>query len=109
LFRASKEGKAMFARTLRIQIHLDKIDEAAKLFEENISPLIKDTKGNMGAEFMADRKTGNCIIMTKWENEEDLIETEHSRLFQEQIVKLMNFFITPPIRDVYEVLYDEHF
>ncbi len=97
----------MFARMLRIQIHLDRTDETAKLFEENVIPVIKDTKGFLGAHFMADRKTGNCIILTRWETEEDLLETEHNRLFQEQLVKFLNFYITPPIREVFEVLYQE--
>ena len=97
----------MFARILRIQTHLDRADEAAKLFEENVIPIIKNAKGYIEAKFMADRKTGNCVILTTWKTEEDLLETEHSRLFQEQLVKFMNFFITPPIREVYEVLYKE--
>jgi hypothetical protein len=40
----------MFARMLRMQIHLDRIDEAAKLFEENVIPIIKDTKGYIEAK-----------------------------------------------------------
>lgn len=99
----------MFARILKIQTHLERTDEAAKLFEENVIPTIKDTKGLVEARFMADRKTGNCILMTMWESEEDLLETERNRLFQEQLVKFMNFFITPPVREVYEVLYREKF
>ncbi len=47
----------MFARMLRIQTHLDRIDEAAKIFEEHVIPLVKETKGHKGAYFMADRKT----------------------------------------------------
>ena len=97
----------MFARILRIQTHLDRIDEAAKLFEEHVIPLVKDKKGHKGAYFMADRKTGNCNIVTLWETEEDVLETEHSRFFQEQILKFVKFFITPPIREIYEVLYIE--
>lgn len=97
----------MFARILRIQIHLDKTDEVANFFEEQVIPEAKKIKGHKGAYFMADRKTGNCIIITLWETEEDLLETEHSRFFQEQLIKIMQFFITPPIREIYEVLYTE--
>ncbi len=97
----------MFARLLRIQFHLDRIDDAAKLFKDQVSPSVKTIKGYIGAKFMADRKTGNCVIMTFWETEEDLRETEHSRFFQEQLVKFMQYFIPPPIREVYEVLYTE--
>lgn len=107
MFRASKEGNAMFARMLRIQTHLDRIDAAAKLFEDQVVPSIKTIKGYIGANFMADRKTGNCVIVTMWETEEDLLKTEHSRLFQEQLVKFIQFFITPPTREVYEVFYKE--
>lgn len=95
----------MFARILRIQTHLDRIDEAAKLFEDQVIPAIKTIKGYIGANYMADRKTGNSVIMTMWETEEDLIETEHNRTFQEQLVKFMQFFITPPIREIYEVIF----
>lgn len=95
----------MFARFLRIQTHLDRIDEAAKLFEDQVVPAVEGIKGYRGAKYLADRKTGNCVIMTYWETEEDLLETEHNRFFQEQLVKFMQFFITPPIREIYEVLY----
>jgi len=94
----------MFARILRIQTHLERIEEAAKFFEEQVIPAVKGIKGYLGAKYLADRKTGNTVIMTLWETEEDLLDTEHSRLFQEQLVKMKHFFITPPIREVYEVL-----
>ncbi len=97
----------MHARTLKIQLKLDRIDEASKLFSERILPLCEDKKGYKGGQFLADRKTGNCLFITMWETEEDLLDTEHSRFFQEQLVKFMDFFITPPIREIYEVLYKE--
>ena len=97
----------MFARILRIQTHLDRIDEAAKLFKDQVIPSVKEIKGYRGSKYLADRKTGNCVLMTMWETEEDLLETEHSRLFQEQVVKFLQFFITPPVREVYEILYTE--
>jgi heme-degrading monooxygenase HmoA len=97
----------MFVRILRIQTHLDRIDEAATLFKDKVIPTVKEIKGYKGSKYMADRKTGNCIIMTMWETEEDLLETEHSRLFQEQVVKFLQFFITPPIREIFEIVYSD--
>ncbi len=97
----------MYARTLKVQLNLERIDEASKLFSERVLTQCEEKKGYKGGQFLADRKTGNCLMMTLWETEEDLLETEHSRFFQEQIVKFMNFFITPPIREIYEVLYKE--
>lgn len=97
----------MFARVLRIQTHLDRIDEAAQLFKDQVIPSVKTVKGYLSANYMADRKTGNCVITTIWETEEDLLETEQNRFFQEQLVKFMQYFITPPVREVYEILFKE--
>jgi hypothetical protein len=63
-------------------------------FQNKFSPCVKIKKDTKGVSFSP-----------IWETEEDLLETEHSRFFQEQIVKFMNFFTTPPIREIYEVLY----
>ena len=94
----------MFARLLRFQTKIDRIDEASKLFKESVIPLCKNQKGYKGSLFLADRETAQCIPITLWESEEDMMATEHSRFFQEQLVKFMNFFIGPPIRETYEVL-----
>jgi len=94
----------MFARLIRIKTKIERIDEAAKLFEESVIPLLKNKKGYKGAYFLADRKTGVSIPITLWENEEDMLATESSHFFQEQLVKFMTFFKAPPIREAYEVL-----
>jgi len=94
----------MFARLLRIKTKIERIDEAAKLFEESVIPLCKNQKGYKGAYFLTDRKTGVSILITLWENEEDMLATESSHFFQEQLVKFMTFFKTPPIREAYEVV-----
>jgi len=94
----------MFARLLRIKTKIERIDEAAKLFEESVIPLCKNQKGYKGAYFLTDRKTGVSILITLWENEEDMLATESSHFFQEQLIKFMTFFKAPPIRDAYEVI-----
>ena len=97
----------MFVRLLRIQTNIDRIDEASKLFEESVIPLCKDKKGYKGAYFLADRKTGNSIPITIWESEEDMLATERSLFFQEQLVKFSSFFKTSPIRETYEVVFQD--
>ena len=94
----------MFARLLRIKTNIERIDEAAKLFEESVIPLLKNQKGYKGAYFLTDRKTGVSIPITLWENEEDMLATESSHFFQEQLVRFMTFFKAPPIREAYEVV-----
>jgi heme-degrading monooxygenase HmoA len=94
----------MFARLLRIKTKVDRIDKAAKLFEENVIPLCKNQKGYRGAYFLTDRKAGLSIPITLWESEEDMLATESSRFFQEQVVKFLGYFTAPPIREAYEVI-----
>jgi len=97
----------MHARLLRFQTKLDRIDQASKIFEESIIPLCQKQKGYKGAFFLTDRETGNCVPMTLWETEEDMLSTEHSRFFQEQIVKIMNLFTDSPVRESYEVVVND--
>ena len=94
----------MFARTLRIQIAVDQIDAAAMLFEESVIPLCKSQKGFVGAEFLADRHTGACLVITIWKSEKDLLANEHSRFFSEQVAKFLGYFTAPPIRESFEVV-----
>jgi heme-degrading monooxygenase HmoA len=96
-----------YARLLRMQLKLDRIEEAKKIFEESVIPMCKDQKGYLGAYFLADRETGHCIPITLWESEEDMLATERSAFFQEQIIKFMPFFKSPPIREGFEVVVSE--
>jgi heme-degrading monooxygenase HmoA len=72
------------------------MDEAEKLFRKNVIPLCENKKGFKGAYFLADRKTSIIIPITLWESEEDMLETERSRFFQEQLVKFMKLISGPP-------------
>lgn len=94
----------MFARLLKMHIQENKTGEAAKLFEENVIPLCRDKNGYLGAFFLSDKNTNTCLPITLWESEKDMMETEESRFFQEQIVKFMGLFSEPPIREAYEVI-----
>lgn len=97
----------MYTRVLIVKMEIDRLDEASKLFEESVIPLCKDKKGYRGAYFLADRKTGKCNLITIWDSEEDMIATEKSRFFLEQIVKFRCFFTSGPIREAYEVVVED--
>jgi len=101
----SKGGKIMHARLLKIQTTPSRIDEAAMLFEESVIPLCKDKTGYKGAYFLGDRISGICLPITLWESEEDMKETEKSKFFQEQVIKFMDLFTAPPLKETFEVIY----
>ena len=93
----------MFARLLRIQLKVDRIDDAVRLFKTNVVPQCKKQKGFKGAYFMTDQKTGEGVVITVWTSEEAMLANERSHFFLEQVTKLLGFFAKAPIRETYEV------
>jgi len=94
----------MFARFTIIHTKIDRIDEAAKLFEESVIPAFKSQKGYDAAYFISERDTGKSICISIWDSEEDALKNEESHIYQEQLVKFMRFFKDPPYKEGYEVL-----
>lgn len=93
----------MFARLTIIQIKKHRIDEALKLYEESVVPAAKSQRGFQGLYMLTDRETGKGISITLWDSEEDALDNEKSRYYQEQVAKFITFYTAPPIREGYEV------
>ncbi len=104
---SAKRREIMFVRLLKIKTTPSRIDEAAMLFEESVIPLCKDKPGYKGAFFLGDRQSGACLPITLWESEEDMLETEKSKFFQEQVIKFMDLFTAPPLKETFEVIYKD--
>ncbi len=94
----------MFARLTIFRISPDRVDEGTKRYKESVLPSTREQKGYSGTNVMVDRKTGNTVIITFWENEEDAAANEKNRYYQEQVAKFITFFKKPPIREGYEVV-----
>ena len=93
----------MIARVGRFQVNVDKLDEVKKAFKEGVIPAVKLQKGYRSGYLLTDHKTGNCISIALWDSEEDAIADEQSGHFQERVNMGKEFFIAPPIRELYEV------
>lgn len=98
----------MYTRMLRMKIKPELIDEAARLFAEDIVPNCRGEAGYRGAFFLVDRKAGECVPVTLWETEADMLATEENRFFQTQLVKFLGFFRHGIIRETYEVAVADH-
>ena len=94
----------MFARKTTFQFKTDQIDEVLKILKESIVPAAKSQKGYQGLYFLLDRKTGKAVSIALWDSEEDAIANEKSHFYQEQLVKLYDFYRVSPIREGYEVI-----
>ena len=62
----------MWVRTIEIMIQLDKLDEARRIYNDEILPTVKAQKGNVDIFLMEslDRE-GMVISFTSWESQED--------------------------------------
>jgi heme-degrading monooxygenase HmoA len=90
-----------------MQVKPERIDEAARLFSEDIVPNCRTQAGYRGAYFLVERKLGECVPVTLWETEADMLATEESHFFQTQLVKFLGFFRHGLIREAYEVVVDD--
>ncbi|MBE3124738.1 MAG: antibiotic biosynthesis monooxygenase [Acidobacteria bacterium] len=98
----------MHARMLKMQVKPERIDEAARLFAEDIVPNCREQAGYRGAYFLVDRKLGECVPIMLWETEADMIATEENRFFQTQLVKFLGLFHHGLIREAYEIVVVDH-
>ncbi|MBN1273930.1 MAG: antibiotic biosynthesis monooxygenase [Candidatus Aminicenantes bacterium] len=97
----------MYARLTRIHVDTADVDRTVKLYKQYVVPAAKSQKGFLGISLMADKKSGKGISLTFWESEDDALANEANQYYQEQLVKFMSFFKTPPIREGYEILVKE--
>lgn len=97
----------MFVRLTIARILPDRIEEFVKRYEESVIPAAKSQKGYRGAYVLLDRKTGNGMALTMWESEEDVIANEKNRYYLEQVAKFRTFYKKPPIREGYEVVFQD--
>ena len=95
----------MYARMLRMQVKPERIDEAARLFAEDIVPSCRSQAGYRGAYFLVERKLGECVPVTIWETETDMLATEENHFFQTQLVKFLGLFHHGLVREAYEVTF----
>ena len=97
----------MHARLLRMQVKPERIDEAARIFSEDVIIGCHSQRGYRGAYFLVDRKLGECLPITLWETEADMIATEENRFFQTQLMKFLGLFHHGLVREAFEVTFSE--
>jgi heme-degrading monooxygenase HmoA len=93
----------MFARFTIVQVNIDKMDEAIKLYEDNVVAAAKLQKGYRGIYLFTNRKTGKGYSVSLWDSEEDAIANEQSGYYQEQVGKFADYFTAPPVQEGCEV------
>jgi len=93
----------MYARMTCIHVKPDKVQEAVQLYKKSVVPEAKKQKGFKGLLLLTDPQSGNGLSITLWTSEKAAQATEENRYYQEQLVKFMGFFASPPSREGYQV------
>ena|SRR3990172_5466143 len=93
----------MYARAVNIQFQAGKVDEAGRIVNESIMPVMKEQKGFAGQLLLTQRDTGKAISINLWETEADLTAFETSPRYRELLGKLAGVLAAPPASERYEV------
>jgi heme-degrading monooxygenase HmoA len=94
----------MFVRMTTLTFRIEKYDEGVHVFDTSIVPAAKSQKGFRAIYLLADRQAGRCVALTFWEDEAAAVANEKSLYYQEQLIKMLPFFASDPVREGYEVL-----
>jgi heme-degrading monooxygenase HmoA len=98
-----KKGEDMYARLTCIHVVPDKVQEAIQLYKKSVVPAAKKQKGFKGLLLLTDPQSGNGLSITLWTSEKAAQATEENRYYQEQLVKFINLYTSPPSREGYQV------
>ena len=93
----------MYARLTTVYVKLDKIDEAIKIYKEDVIPAAEAQHGCRGCYLLTDRKTGKGIAFTMWETKHDANVSEQSGYYQAQISRFKGMFVAKPVNEGYDV------
>jgi len=98
------QGGTMFVRMTTLTFRVDRADEGIRIFDESVVPAARAQKGFRGAYLLADRQAGRCVALTFWDDEAAAKANEENLYYQEQLVKFMPLFTSPPVREGYDVV-----
>lgn len=93
----------MYARAVNIQFQPGKIDEANRIVNESVIPVLREQKGFRGQLFLIQHETNKAISINLWETEADLTAFETSPLYRELMGKIGGILAGPPVGERYEV------
>jgi quinol monooxygenase YgiN len=94
----------MHARVIIGSFQQDKVDEAIKITRDFILPAVKQQKGFKKYLALTDYATGKSMNIVLWNSEADMMASDNSEVYREQVAKVVPFFAGSLIREHYEVV-----
>lgn len=94
----------MFVRLTFCKFLPERINEARKVYNEEVIPAIRKQKGLLNIRFLEPTdKVGDYISITEWNTKEDADLYESTGLYKKLVGKLEPFFTKPPELKTYTV------
>jgi heme-degrading monooxygenase HmoA len=93
----------MHARVVNVQFQQGRLDEAKRIVNESVVPVLKEQKGFRYQFLLTQKDTNKAISINLWETEADLTAFETSPLYRQVLGKLADVLAGPPAGEAYEV------
>ena len=94
----------MFVRLTFCKFLPERIEEARRIFQEEIVPVVRKQKGNIIIRLLQPTdKVGDFISFTEWQTKADAEMYETSGLYKKLVAKLEPFFVKQPELKTYLV------
>jgi heme-degrading monooxygenase HmoA len=94
----------MWIRLIEVNIQAGKLDEARRIYNEQIVPNVKAQKGNIDVFLMESLDRENQVFsFTSWESQEDGDAYERSGAYVQNVEKVKHAFSGMPTLWSYEV------
>lgn len=93
----------MYARVTTVQLRPDKLDVARQIFREAMAPAIHLRDGSKGLLYLADSESGKALVITLWDNQDDMGEVYDSPGFQDALFTLGAIMTAEPSIDTFDM------
>jgi heme-degrading monooxygenase HmoA len=95
----------MIARLTFFGVHPQDVEELKKIYNEEIVPVIRAQKGNMGAWLLEPKdEADDYISLTEWLSSEDADAYESSGTYRTLVSKALSRFKSGPVLKTYSAV-----
>ena len=92
----------MYVRLTYVAFLPDKVDEAKKIYNNEIVPIVKKQKGNLDCRMLEPiDSTDDYISMTVWDSKENADAYHVSGTYKQLVNKIQAFYSKNPVLKVY--------
>lgn len=98
------EKNRMYLRMITIRVRPGRMDQAIRIFQRSISPVLHQQEGFISFSLMENRERSELVGMSHWETERDLLALEENGFIDQQVAKLSTVLSEPPTGVFYKLI-----